>query len=76
VLTRPNTKKADIIRGTMPGVHEHCHVYALCSTRAQADELCRLLNLGLELEVSQKMEQLSNKVMAPPKPKRKPRGRE
>jgi hypothetical protein len=47
VLTRPNTKKADIIRATLPGAHDGCHVYAMCASREQASELCRLLNIGL-----------------------------
>jgi len=49
VLSRPNTKKADIIRTVLPAASTVCHVYASCSTRAEAIELCRLLNLGLEV---------------------------
>ena len=74
VLTRPYTKKADIIRATLPGAGDGCHVYATCASRETAIELCRLLNLGLEVGRAGERIKSEQRVLMP-KPKRKPRAR-
>ncbi len=69
VLLRPNTRKADIIRATLPNVHDRHFAYATCITEEQAIELCRLLNLGLDVEMTGTVEKLGKKVMSKPKPR-------
>jgi hypothetical protein len=66
VLSRPHTKKADIIRATLPKAHDSCHVYATCASVESARHLCELLNLGLEVVAAQE-------VVATPKRKRRAR---
>jgi hypothetical protein len=68
VLSRPYTKKADIIRAVLPKAHDNCHVYATCASTEQARHLCELLNLGLEVVAEEE-------VVAAPKRKRKARAR-
>ncbi len=82
VLSRPNTKKADIIRTVLPGASTVCHVYASCATREQAVNLCRLLNLGLEVDMARELMVTPDNKVLKPKPrnmvapkKRKARGR-
>ena len=67
VLSRPHTKRADIIRATLPKASDNCHVYATCASVESARHLCELLNLGLEAVAGQE-------VVPGPK-KRKARGR-
>ena len=61
VLTRPNTKRTDIIRAILPPVFQNYHVYATCSSTEQAEELCRLLNIGLDLNVEKPTPDLPEK---------------
>jgi len=77
VLSRPFTKKADIIRAVLPKANDNCHVYATCASTEQARHLCELLNLGLETVAEQEViathsAKVTLRALPKKQPKKKP----